>query len=149
MSSINSDNNNKRRRVIASLSDLGDWESPSPVINLGSSGPQDEATLLGSYSRCPFLAEYSGVDEDVWSLRGLAKLVGHKVVQVRQGTDTLQYKMGQGFKMSEQKLITYLSTLEAGGKASYKSYMAVQALSTTLPELVGLSWLYRLAEIGC
>ncbi|XP_033632066.1 bifunctional peptidase and arginyl-hydroxylase JMJD5-like [Asterias rubens] len=70
-----------------------------------------------------------------WSLESIKERAGHNKAFIRQNTSKQDYKIGKAYNIRESSLGDYISDLEVGNARSRNSYLAVQNIKSTFPEL--------------
>lgn len=71
-----------------------------------------------------------------WNFKSINKKAGHNNVHVRRNTDFEDYKLGQKYNIESMLFSEYIENIEKGNKKSKGSYMAVQNIKHTFPELI-------------
>ncbi|CAH1798454.1 unnamed protein product [Owenia fusiformis] len=71
-----------------------------------------------------------------WTLDSLSERVGHKTCNVRWKTNTEEYKNGKQYFIRQTTLKEYISDIKAMNAKAKSSYMAVQNMKQTFPELL-------------
>lgn len=70
-----------------------------------------------------------------WTLDSVKKKAGHRDVFVRRNTDSDDYKLGQKYNIESMKFEEYITNIQQGNKKANTSYLAVQNIKKTFPEL--------------
>ncbi|KAL6042699.1 jmjC domain-containing protein 5 isoform X2 [Balamuthia mandrillaris] len=91
------------------------WRKGKPVV------------ITGALENWPALSK--------WNLDGLKEELKGFNVEVRQNTNTKEYRQGHSFAPRKMKFEEYVDDLQSGAKASRNRYMAVQNVKKTFPSL--------------
>ncbi|XP_022104468.1 lysine-specific demethylase 8-like isoform X2 [Acanthaster planci] len=70
-----------------------------------------------------------------WTLQSLKERAGHNKAFIRQNTSKQNYKIGKAYTIRESTLGEYISDLEEDNRRARNSYLAVQNIKSTFPEL--------------
>ncbi|XP_072178522.1 tRNA wybutosine-synthesizing protein 5-like [Diadema setosum] len=70
-----------------------------------------------------------------WTLDELTRKAGHNKAFIRQQTDQESYKVGKSYSIRESPLSDYISDIRAENSRAKSSYLAVQNIRSTFPEL--------------
>ena len=71
----------------------------------------------------------------LWSLANLTEKVGQNVINVRRNTDLVDYRVGQKYNIEKMTFQDYIGNIIKGNKKAKSSYMAVQNMKQTFPQL--------------
>ncbi|KAK2162698.1 hypothetical protein LSH36_93g03003 [Paralvinella palmiformis] len=70
-----------------------------------------------------------------WTIDSLCELVGDNIVSVRSNTNCTEYKLGKKYNIRETPFKSYIADLKANNKRAQNSYLAVQNIRKSLPQL--------------
>ncbi|XP_041463000.1 bifunctional peptidase and arginyl-hydroxylase JMJD5-like [Lytechinus variegatus] len=70
-----------------------------------------------------------------WTLDELSRKAGHNKAFIRQQTDKESYKVGKSYSIRESPLREYIDDIRAENSRARSSYLAVQNIRSTFPEL--------------
>ncbi|XP_038059809.1 bifunctional peptidase and arginyl-hydroxylase JMJD5-like [Patiria miniata] len=70
-----------------------------------------------------------------WTLESLKERAGHNKAFIRQNTSKEDYKVGKAYTIRESTLREYINDLDEDNSRSRNSYLAVQNIKSTFPEL--------------